>query len=79
MEGRLRGAKSCSWAYGGNMSDLNDLVSSIFSGGNLEAISQHLGVSNDETASGIAAIVVVSPLGVLSNSKRKSFRVDPTN
>lgn len=39
------------------MPDLNDLVSSIFSGGNLEAISQHLGVSNDETASGIAAVL----------------------
>jgi hypothetical protein len=39
------------------MPDLNDLVSSIFSGGNLEAISQHLGVSHDETASGIAAVL----------------------
>ena len=39
------------------MADLKDLVSSIFSGGNLEAISQHLGVSNDETASGIAAVL----------------------
>ncbi len=39
------------------MPDLNDLVSSIFSGGNLEAISQHLGVSNNETASGIAAVL----------------------
>lgn len=39
------------------MPDLNDLVSSIFSGGNLEAISQHLGVSNEETASGIAAVL----------------------
>ncbi len=44
-------------AYGGDMPDLDDLVSSIFSGGNLEAISQHLGVSNDETASGIAAVL----------------------
>jgi hypothetical protein len=41
----------------GDMPDLNDLVSSIFSGGNLEAISQHLGASNDETASGIAAVL----------------------
>ena len=41
------------------MPDLNDLVSSIFSGGNLEAISQHLGVSNEETASGIAAVLPV--------------------
>jgi hypothetical protein len=39
------------------MPDLNDLVSSIFSGGNLEAISQHLGVSHEETASGIAAVL----------------------
>jgi hypothetical protein len=41
----------------GAMPDLNDLVSSIFSGGNLEAISQHLGASHDETASGIAAVL----------------------
>jgi hypothetical protein len=37
------------------MPDLNDLVQSVFSGGNLEAISQHLGTSHEETASGIAA------------------------
>lgn len=37
------------------MADLNDLVQSVFSGGNLEALSQHLGVSTEETAAGIAA------------------------
>lgn len=49
------------------MADLNDLVQSIFSGGNLEAISQHLGTSNEETAAGITA-ALPALLGALAGN-----------
>ena len=49
------------------MPDLNDLVASVFSGGNLEALSQHLGTSNDETAAGITA-ALPALLGALAGN-----------
>jgi hypothetical protein len=49
------------------MSDLNDLIQSVFAGGNLEAISQHLGTSNDETAAGISA-ALPALLGALAGN-----------
>ncbi len=49
------------------MADLNDLVQSIFSGGNLEAIAQHLGTSDEETAAGITA-ALPALLGALAGN-----------
>jgi hypothetical protein len=49
------------------MPDLNDLIQSVFAGGNLDAISQHLGTSNDETASGVAA-ALPALLGALAGN-----------
>lgn len=49
------------------MSDLNDLIQSVFAGGNLDAISQHLGTSNEETASGVAA-ALPALLGALAGN-----------
>ncbi len=49
------------------MPDLNDLVQSVFSGGNLEALSQHLGTSTEETAAGITA-ALPALLGALAGN-----------
>jgi hypothetical protein len=49
------------------MPDLNDLIQSVFAGGNLDAISQHLGTTNDETASGVAA-ALPALLGALAGN-----------
>jgi hypothetical protein len=53
--------------YRFRMPDLNDLVQSVFSGGNLQALSEHLGTSPDETASGIAA-ALPALLGALAGN-----------
>ena len=49
------------------MPDLNDLVQSVFSGGNLEALAQHLGTSTEETAAGVTA-ALPALLGALAGN-----------
>jgi hypothetical protein len=47
--------------------DLNNLIQSVLAGGNLDAISQHLGTSNEETAAGVAA-TLPTLLGALAGN-----------
>ncbi len=49
------------------MPDLNNLIQSVFAGGNLDALSQHLGTSNEETAAGVAA-TLPTLLGALAGN-----------
>jgi hypothetical protein len=49
------------------MPDLNNLIQSVLAGGNLDAISQHLGTSNEETAAGVAA-TLPTLLGALAGN-----------
>jgi biopolymer transport protein ExbB/TolQ len=61
------------------MSDLNDLISSVFAGGNLQAISQNLGVSIEETAAGIA-VVLPALVGAQQQQQQQQgtrLRIDP--
>lgn len=49
------------------MSDLQDFVDSIFAGGNLDAIANHIGASPQETGAGIAA-TLPALLGTLAGN-----------